>query len=136
MRHKKKYIHECCKGCFGNRRQLVACQTCTWTLRPNITTTAFKGLYKKTRRVASASKNEREEENQLHGIVFAEFEHSTTEATTPTLEERGLQRTSKSMHFDCWLKTLSLEIRLLLYIRSLREGIFQLYVETLSQLLP
>lgn len=62
-------------------------------------------------------------------------EHCTSEAVPPTFEEWCLQRVSKRVHFDYWLKTLSLEVLMLMYIRSLREGNFQLYVETLTQLL-
>ena len=39
------------------------------------------------------------------------------------------------MHFDYWLKTLSLEVLLLVYIRSLREGNFELYVQSLTQIM-
>ena len=38
--------------------------------------------------------------------------------------------------FNYWLKSLSLEILLLLYIRSIREGNFQLYIESLSKVTP
>ena len=40
-----------------------------------------------------------------------------------------------SVYFDYWLKTLSLEGLLLLYIRSLREGNFEL-VESMTQIMP
>ncbi|XP_041473700.1 uncharacterized protein LOC121422610 [Lytechinus variegatus] len=46
------------------------------------------------------------------------------------------RRAQSSVHFDYWLKTLSLEILLLVYIRSLREGNFDLYVQSLTQLMP
>lgn len=39
------------------------------------------------------------------------------------------------MHFDYWLKTLSLEVLLLVYTRSLREGNFELYVQSLTQIM-
>ena len=66
----------------------------------------------------------------------AHNEHCTSEAAPPTFEDWCLQRVSESVHFDYWLKTLSLEILMLLYIRSLLESNFQLYVETLAELLP
>ncbi|XP_034062878.1 uncharacterized protein LOC117540355 [Gymnodraco acuticeps] len=47
-----------------------------------------------------------------------------------------IQRAKASVHFDYWLKTLSLELLLLRYIRSLREGNFQLYVKSLTQIRP
>ena len=55
---------------------------------------------------------------------------------SPTFEEWCIQRAKASVHFDYWLKTLSLELLLLRYIRSLREGNFQLYVESLTQIIP
>ena len=55
---------------------------------------------------------------------------------TPSFEEWCIQRANASVHFDYWLKTLSLELLLLRYIRSLREGNFQLYVDSLTQTMP
>ena len=51
-------------------------------------------------------------------------------------EEWCIQRAKTTVHFDYWLKTLSLELLMLHYIRSLREGNFQLYVESLTQIMP
>ena len=51
---------------------------------------------------------------------------------SPTFEEWCIQRSEASAHFDYWLKTLLL----LRYIRSLREGNFPLYVESLMQIVP
>ena len=51
-------------------------------------------------------------------------------------EEWCIQRAKTTVHFDYWLKTLSLELLMLRYIRSLREGNFQLYVESLTQIMP
>ena len=51
-------------------------------------------------------------------------------------EECCIQRAKTTVHFDYWLKTLSLELLMLRYIRSLREGNFQLYVESLTQIMP
>ena len=47
-----------------------------------------------------------------------------------------LQRAKVIVHFDYCLKTLPLELLLLRYIRSLREGNFELYVESLTQIMP
>ena len=55
---------------------------------------------------------------------------------SPSFQEWCTQRATSSVHFDYWLKTLSLELLLLRYIRSLREGNFQLYVESLTHLMP
>jgi len=65
--------------------------------------------------------------------------HSDTDAVqadSPPFEEWCTQRSKASVHFDYWLKTLSLELLLLRYIRSIREGNFQLYVESLTQIMP
>lgn len=53
-----------------------------------------------------------------------------------SFEEWCIQRAKASVHFDYWYKTLSLELLLLRYIRSIREGNFQLYVECLTQVVP
>ena len=45
-------------------------------------------------------------------------------------------RANKCVHFDCWMKIFSLEFLLLVYIRSIREGNFDMYVESLQRLLP
>ena len=63
-------------------------------------------------------------------------EHCTPEATPLSFEDWCAQRVEQSVNFDYWLKTLSLEILMLLYVRALREGNFQLYVEALAQLMP
>jgi len=63
-------------------------------------------------------------------------QHKISEATALCFDDWCLQRVEESVHFDFWLKTLSLEVLMLLYVRSLREGNFQLYVQTLAQLLP
>ncbi|KAJ8380702.1 hypothetical protein SKAU_G00014800 [Synaphobranchus kaupii] len=73
----------------------------------------------------------------LYNLLHQAYnQHCTSEAVPPTFEEWCLQRVSESVHFNYWLKTLSLEVLMLMYIRSLREGNFQLYMETLTQLLP
>ena len=41
-----------------------------------------------------------------------------------------------SVQFDYWLKTLLLEITLLLFVRSIHEGNFQLYLESLTKIVP
>ena len=51
-------------------------------------------------------------------------------------EEWCIQQAKASVHFDYWHKTLSLQLLVLRYIRSIREGNFQLYVESLTQIMP
>ena len=41
---------------------------------------------------------------------------------------------NKCVHFDYWMKTLSLELLLLVFIRSIREGNFGMYVESLAEI--
>ena len=41
---------------------------------------------------------------------------------------------NKCVHFDYWMKTLSLELLLLVFIRSIREGNFDMYVESLAEI--
>ena len=40
---------------------------------------------------------------------------------------------NKCVQFDYWMKALSLELFLLVYIRSIREGNFDVYVESLAE---
>lgn len=53
-----------------------------------------------------------------------------------TYEEWCQERAKTCVYFDYWLKTLTLELLLLRYIRALREGNFQLYVESLTLIMP
>ena len=41
---------------------------------------------------------------------------------------------NKCVHFDYWMKTLQLELLLLVYIRSIREGNFDMYMELLAEI--
>ena len=59
-----------------------------------------------------------------------------TNATASLSISQLLVYSQQSVHFDYWMKTLSLEILLLLYIRSIREGNFDLYVESLAKIIP
>lgn len=54
--------------------------------------------------------------------------------TMPTFEEWCTQSAEESVHFNNSLKSLSLELLLLRYIRSIREANSQLYME--SQMIP
>ena len=60
----------------------------------------------------------------------------TTQPDDGVFEEWCTQRAKASVYFDYWLKTLSLEVLLLVYIRSLRERNFELYVQSLTQIIP
>ena len=63
-----------------------------------------------------------------------EDDASTSDNTC--FEEWCIQRAKESVHFDFWYKTLQLELLVLRYIRSIREGNFQLYLESLTQIMP
>ena len=75
----------------------------------------------------------------VHTLLHRAYTEYTSEATVAgsevlSLEKWCEERAQESVQFSYWLKTLSLEITLLLFIRSLREGNFQLYVESLTQI--
>ena len=52
-----------------------------------------------------------------------------------SFEEWCILQAKASVHFDYWHKTLSLQLLVLRYIRSIREGNFQLYVVGQNNLL-
>ncbi len=76
----------------------------------------------------------------LHTLLHRAYTAYTSEAIQAGTEVISLERwcevrAQESVQFS-WLTTLSLEITLLLFIRSLREGNFQLYMESLTQIVP
>ena len=56
--------------------------------------------------------------------------------TREPFEEWCIRRSRETVHFNYWFKTLSLELLMLRFNRSLREGNFQLYVESLAEIMP
>lgn len=68
--------------------------------------------------------------------AYDEYTVTTTNTDMLSFVEWCEQRAQQSVQFDFWLKTLSLEIVLLLFIRAVREGNFPLYVESLTQVVP
>ena len=77
----------------------------------------------------------------IHTLLHRTYDEHTSESTTieeavMSFEEWCATRAQRSTHFDYRLKTLLLEILLLLYIRALREGDSQLYVEALTKVVP
>ncbi len=70
---------------------------------------------------------------RLQPQVFMTF---CTKHMHMTLERWCEVQSQQNPQFDYWLKTWSLEIILLLYIRAIREGNFQLYIESLSKIIP
>lgn len=77
----------------------------------------------------------------VHTLLHRAYTEYSSEATAAGTEVLSLGRwceirAQESIQFSYWMKTLSLEITLLLFIRSLREGNFQLYMESLTQIVP
>ena len=76
----------------------------------------------------------------IHILLHRAYTEYKSEVATETdvlsLEQWCEKRAQQSVYFDYWLKTLSLEITMLLYVRSLREGNFQLYLESLTNIVP
>ena len=73
----------------------------------------------------------------LYALLKAAYDEYTSESGSEIqLEQWCLEQAKQSLMFNYWLKSLSLEILLLLYIRSIREGNFQLYIEALSKIVP
>lgn len=46
------------------------------------------------------------------------------------------ERAKVSPQFNFWFTILQLELQVMIFVRSLREGDFKLYIESLSQLVP
>ena len=69
--------------------------------------------------------------------VHTEYNTSATAVESALSFEQWCQVSAQqSVQFDYWLKTLSLEIIMLLFSRSIREGNFQLYMESLTAIVP
>ena len=72
----------------------------------------------------------------LH-LAHTEYNTSATAVESVLSFEQWCQVSAQqSVQFDYWLKTLSLEIIMLLFIRSICEGNFQLYMESLTSIVP
>lgn len=79
----------------------------------------------------------------VHTLLHQAYDKYKSEAIVLETEHEILplehwceKRAQQSVQFDYWLKTLSLEIVLLLYVRAIREGNFQLYIESLTKIVP
>ena len=76
----------------------------------------------------------------LHTLLHhahTEYNTSATAVESALSFEQWCQVSAQqSVQFDYWLKTLSLEIIMLLLIRSIREGNFKLYMESLTTIVP
>ena len=72
----------------------------------------------------------------LLNLAFAAYNASAEATSTLSFEQWCQVSAQQSAQFDYWLKTLMLEITMLLFVRSLREGNFQLYIESLTAIIP
>ncbi|VDI16024.1 Hypothetical predicted protein [Mytilus galloprovincialis] len=55
---------------------------------------------------------------------------------TLEFEDWCLERSKESPHFKFWYTTLRFELTVLIFIRSIREANFSLYIEALSKIIP
>ena len=82
--------------------------------------------------------------SQLHALIQRAYtdysksagpnQNETDEEVAFTFEEWCIIRANKCVHFDYWMKTLSSELFLLVYIRSIGEGNFDRHVESLAEI--
>ena len=73
----------------------------------------------------------------IHILLLRAYAEYKSEGTgILSLEQWCELRAQQSVHFHYWFKTLALETLMLLYVRSLRESIFQLYLESLTKIAP
>ena len=73
----------------------------------------------------------------IHTLLHRAYaEYESEEIGVLSLEQWCELRAQQNVHFYYWLKTLELETLMLLYVRSLREGNFQLYLESLTNIVP
>ena len=72
---------------------------------------------------------------RIHALLKQAYdEYTSVSGIHLPLEQWCLTQAQQSLSFNYWLKMLSLEILLLLYVRSIREGNFQLYIESLVKI--
>ena len=69
----------------------------------------------------------------LHCLLREAYVNSSS---VISFNEWCAQRAGETVHFAFWYKTLELEMLLFLFVRSLREGSFDLYVQTIIKLMP
>lgn len=74
--------------------------------------------------------------NLLHRAYAGYKREVAADMNMLSLEQWCEVRAQESVQFYYWLKTLALEIVMLLYVRSVREGNFQLYLESLAKIVP
>ena len=61
-------------------------------------------------------------------------QNEADEEVALSFQEWCSRQENKCVHFDYWMKTLLLELLLLVFIRSIREGNFDMYVESLAEI--
>ena len=67
--------------------------------------------------------------------AYTQYSGLAEDASLP-FDDWRLEKMASTPQFQFWYITLQLELMLLLFIRSLREANFQLYVDTLSKMIP
>ena len=75
----------------------------------------------------------------LYILMHRSYDRSTAANEAPTPESFDTwrkRRIHESPQFQYWSLTLELQLTILVFVRSLREANFQLYIETLDQLMP
>ena len=77
--------------------------------------------------------------SSLHLLLrdaFAKYHGGVPEEHTLNFENWVSKRIKESPHFQYWHITLHLELLVLIFVRSIREGNFPLYVESLTKFVP
>lgn len=72
----------------------------------------------------------------LHKAYTEYISSRDDEASVKPLEAWCDERSKVSPQFHFWFTILQLELKVMVFVRSLREADFQLYIESLSQLVP
>ena len=53
-----------------------------------------------------------------------------------SVEDWCATRADTSLQFKFWSIILQLELEIMMYVRSLREGVFMLYIDALTNIIP
>jgi len=70
----------------------------------------------------------------IHALLSEAYAEYMSEGKHMDMERWCVLQAQPCLQFDYWLKTLSLEIILLLYITAICEGNFQLYIKSLTKI--
>ena len=67
--------------------------------------------------------------------AYNEYSEDTEDVVMP-LEEWRTERAAACPHFHFWCIILQLELYVMIYVRAIREGNFQLYIKALTKIVP